>query len=144
VKHRRLILIAGVTALVIGAAWWFWPDSLSFEEREMVGVWRIAGAGLGESESRLELRGDRSCRIGTRVAASGDESYLPARWSVRDNRFVIDYELSPFRRGLRRVARPFGSIFQPAYHPTLERVTADQFELVGPTSREVWTRVPAD
>src|SRR5215207_4300501 len=107
-KRRRLIVVATVAGLALGAAWWLLDDRLSAEERRLVGAWRTRNPPPGTTDL-IVFHPDRRCFSGPPNLR--DPSALPCHWYLRNGLLVIDHEPSGLRRAVRPVFIRFGLDF---------------------------------
>jgi hypothetical protein len=139
--RRRLILAACVAVVALGAAWWYYGDGLTAQERRLVGRWQTSGP-EGQGTIEVEFLADREFAIfvdGRRTSAS-----RRMRWKVADGRMVVDCEMSQWRR----LARPLLSVLGVSVqHVEVVRVEVDGGNLTLTNKfakRTVWTRDRGD
>lgn len=131
--RRRLILAACVAVAALGAAWWFYGDGLTAEERRLVGTWRHS------DNLAFVFCADRRCWIVQHKQNRSRE----CRWSVRDGIISFDNELSPIRRAYRIVAQGVG-IIPPSETLRGEMKTENEIVTVYGIARFEWTRDSGD
>jgi hypothetical protein len=131
--RSRLNLAACVAVVALGAAWWFYGDGLTAEERRLVGTWRHS------DNLEFVFCTDRRCWIVQHKQIRSTES----RWSVREGIISFDKELSPFRRAYRLVAQGIG-IVSPSESMRGELKTENEIVTISGIVRFEWTRINGD
>jgi hypothetical protein len=141
--RRRITAAAALAALALGAAWWWFATGLSAEERALVGTWRSCDQGVSGLRTTLFIRPDGRYECGI-VVEPDSAGFLPLFWSVRGQRFVVEFDARPLHPLLRLVAPLLGRRAVTVASSRFE-VDEDTLVLIGEDgSREVYTRVPAN
>lgn len=141
---RRRLILAIAAAVLCGVAWWLSFDSLSAEERFLVGTWTYNVTGA--RPCWMHFGADRRCALGYGPAAGPlDEINPGGPWFIRDGVLKLDCEPSSLRRAFRPVLPRLSLPVDGTLTFGLGSVTADELVLVMPNGRrETWTRTPAD
>jgi hypothetical protein len=127
--RRRLVKAACVAVVALGAAWWFYGDSLTAEEWRLIGTWRHG------DNLEFVFCIDRRCWIVQHKQNRSRES----RWSARDGIISLNNEMSPFRRAYRFVAQGVG-IVSPSESMRGEMKTENEIVIISGIVRFEWTR----
>jgi hypothetical protein len=139
--RRRLVLVAALAVVALGAAWCLSVDRLTAEERRLVGMWRQPDCPVSPEVVVLFFDSDRQFYV-AELRLPRRSGSLPAVWSVGDGGVVIDPEPSRLRRALRPILTRLGVAVKPADRAALEWVSDDEMIQVEPNGdRTRWVRV---
>jgi hypothetical protein len=146
--RRRLIwfvVVLAVVAACAAVAAWVSSDSLSSDEKLLVGRWRF-GPDAAQPLGDFVLGPDREClyRRWRPLDPGVLHESIAGRWSLREGVIYVDLERNPVRRGVRPLAYRVGIDVQTQYAFVVESVTADTLIIGSPNGDETWIRAPAD
>ncbi len=142
-RRRRLIVVAVVAVLAIGAMCWLSLDRLTPEERQLVGTWRRS-IGSGATTITLDLRADRRWQERGEYGGQLTGAAGGGHWSARGGKLALNLDGRHFRRALFPLLRMAG-LRVACYDREVIEIDGNRLVMTDVIyGHTAWTRAPAD